>query len=119
MIIDLKVKLEEDRLIEEALNKLLIEKDKDNECLKIEFVSLRKMLQESNMNSSSKILNQIISCQRSTDDKIGIGYKTETTHASTSTNKTRIETTNASTSTILEKTKTGKKNISMRIGSTK
>ena len=38
MIIDLKVKMEEARLTEEALNKLLIEKDKDNECLNIEVV---------------------------------------------------------------------------------
>ena len=60
------------------------------------------------MNSSSKILNQIISCQRSTNEKTGIGYETETTNASTSTDKTGIgyksETTNASTHTILEKT---------------
>ena len=34
MIIDLKVKIEEAILTEEALNKLLIENDKDNECLK-------------------------------------------------------------------------------------
>ena len=106
MIIDLKVKLKEARLTEEALNKLLIEKDKDNECLKIEVVSLRKMLQESNMNSSSKILNQIISSQISTNDKTRIGYKTYTTHESTSTNKDGIDTTNASTSTTLEKTET-------------
>ena len=75
MIIDLKVKLEETRLNEEALNKLLIEKDKDNECLKIEVVSLRKKLQESNINSSSKILNQIISCQIYTNENTVIGYK--------------------------------------------
>ena len=74
------------------------------------------MLQESNMNSSSKILNQIISCQRSTNDKTRIGYKIETTHVSTSTNKNGIETTNASISTTLEKTETWQKNISMRIG---
>ena len=57
MIINLKVKLEEARLTKETLNKLIIYKDKDNECLNIEVVSLRKMVQESNMNSSSKILN--------------------------------------------------------------
>ena len=108
MIIDLKVKLEEARLTEEALNKMLIDKDKDNEYLKIEVVSLRKLLQEINMNSSSKILNQIISCQISTNDKTGIGYIIKPTNASTSTNKTGIvyksETTNASTSTTIEKT---------------
>ena len=102
---------------------MIIEKDKDNECLKIEVVSLREKLQESNMNSSSKIINQIISFQISTNDKNGIGYKSETTNASTSTNKTEIgyksENTNASTSTTLEKIGTGKKNTSMHIGSSK
>ena len=62
MIIDLKVKIEEARIAEEALNEFLIEKYKDNECLNIEVVPLRKEFQESNMNSSSKILNQIIGC---------------------------------------------------------
>ena len=36
------------------------------------------------MNGSSKILNQIISNQRSTNDKTGIGYKAETSNPSTS-----------------------------------
>ena len=85
--------------------------------------SLRKNLQESNINSSSKILNQIISCQRYTNDKTGIGYEKETTNESTSTKNTRIgyksNTTNASASTTLAKTGTGKKNTSMQIGSAK
>ena len=108
MIINLKFKIEEVRLTQEALNKLLIDKDKDSESLKIEVVYLRKKLQESNMNSSSKIVNQIISCQRYTNDNTRIWYATDTTNTSTSTNKTRIgyklETTDASTSTSFEKT---------------
>ena len=36
------------------------------------------------MNGSPKILNQIISNQRSTNDKTGIGYKAETSNPSTS-----------------------------------
>ena len=75
MIIDLKIKLEEARVTEEALNKLLTENDKEHEGLKVEIVLLRKKLQENSMNGSSKILNQIISNQRSTNDKTGIGYK--------------------------------------------
>ena len=42
MIIDLKVKIKEARLIEEELNKFLIEKDKDNDCLKIEVSFFKK-----------------------------------------------------------------------------
>ena len=42
MIIDLKIRLEEARVTEEALNKLLAEKDKEHEGLKVEIVSLRK-----------------------------------------------------------------------------
>ena len=42
MIIDLKLKIEEARLTEEALNNLLVEKDKENEYLKFEVVLVRK-----------------------------------------------------------------------------
>ena len=37
------------------------------------------------MNGSSNILEQIISNQRSTNEKTGIGYRSEATKASTST----------------------------------
>ena len=84
MIIDLKIRLEEARVTEEAINKLLTEKDKEHESLKSEIVLLRKKQQENNMNGSSKILNQIISNQRSTNDKTRIGYKAETSNPSTS-----------------------------------
>ena len=85
MIIDLKIKIEEARLTEYSLNNLLVEKDKENEYLKFEVVSIRKKVQENNMNSSSKILEHIISNQRPTNDKTGIGYKYQITKQSTST----------------------------------
>jgi chromosome segregation ATPase len=50
MVVDLKLKIEEARVTEEALTKMLAEKDKENEGLKIEVVSLRKKVQENNMN---------------------------------------------------------------------
>ena len=61
MIIDLKLKIEEAILTEEALNNLLVENDKENEYLKFEVVLVRKKVQENNMNGSSNILEQIIS----------------------------------------------------------
>jgi hypothetical protein len=75
MLVDLKLKIEEARVTEEALTKMLAEKDKENEGLKIEVVSLRKKVQENNMNHSSQVLNQIICSKKSTYDKTGIGYK--------------------------------------------
>ena len=75
MMIELKLKLEEARITEESLNKLIMVKDKEIENLKSEVVLLRKKVQESNMNHSSSILNQIIESQRSVNDKSGLGYK--------------------------------------------
>ena len=60
MMSELKLKLEEARITEESLNKLIMVKDKEIENLKSEVVLLRKKVQESNMNHSSSILNQII-----------------------------------------------------------
>ena len=42
MVIDLKLKIEEARITKEALNKFLVENDRENENLKLEVVSLRK-----------------------------------------------------------------------------
>jgi hypothetical protein len=84
MVIDLKIKIEEARVTEEALTKMLAEKDKENEGLKIEVVSLRNKVQENNMNHSSQVLDQISSSQRSTYDKTGIGYKSTTTNGCSS-----------------------------------
>jgi hypothetical protein len=63
---------------------MLAEKDKENEGLKLEVVLLRKQVQESNMNHSSQVLDQIICSQISTNDKTKIGYKSEVTNASSS-----------------------------------
>ncbi len=45
MLVDLKLKIEEARVTEEALTRILAEKDKENEDLKIEVVSLRNKVQ--------------------------------------------------------------------------
>jgi chromosome segregation ATPase len=45
MIIDLNLKTEEARVTEEALNNLLVEKDKKNNGMKLEVVSLRNKVQ--------------------------------------------------------------------------
>jgi chromosome segregation ATPase len=84
MLVDLKLKIEEARVTEEALTKMLAKKDKENEGLKIEVVSLRKKVQENNMNHSSQVLDQIICSQRSTYDKTGIGYKSAVTNGCSS-----------------------------------
>ena len=57
MLVDLKLKIEEARITEGALNKLLVEKDRENENLKLEVVSLGKKSQEHSMNHSSQILS--------------------------------------------------------------
>ena len=105
MIIDLKLKIEEAILTQEALNNLLVEKDKENEYLKIEVVSVRKKVQENNMKGSSNILKQIISNQRPTNDKIGISYKYEVTNASTSTSTKKTGTNVKNTSNRMESVK--------------
>jgi hypothetical protein len=84
MLVDLKLKIEEARVIEEALNNILTEKEKENEGLKFEVVLLRKKVQENNMNHSSQVLDQIIYSQRSTYDKTRIGYKSKVTNTSSS-----------------------------------
>jgi hypothetical protein len=60
MVVDLKYKIEEARVTEEALTKMLAEKDKENEGLKIEVVSLKKKVQENSMNRSSQVLDQLL-----------------------------------------------------------
>jgi hypothetical protein len=92
MLFDLKLKIEEVRVIEEALNNILIEKEKENEGLKFEVVLLRKKVQENNMNHSSQVLNQIICSQRSTYDKTGIGYKSEVTNTRSSSSLEKVGT---------------------------
>ena len=65
-------------MIEETLRKQLEEKEKIQVELENEIVSLRGKLQskdiKQNFDNSTKILDQIISSQRSVYDKSGMGY---------------------------------------------
>jgi cysteinyl-tRNA synthetase len=74
MITRLKVKIEEDKLIKEALKEQLEEKDKIIGNLEASIIILRKDIQNKNMQNSSKVLDDIISSQKSHLDKSGLGY---------------------------------------------
>jgi hypothetical protein len=74
MITNLKVQIEEDKRIEEALKEQLEEKDRIIGNLEAEIVTLRKDIQKKNMQNSSKVLDDIISSQKSHLDKSGLGY---------------------------------------------
>jgi hypothetical protein len=69
MITKLKVQIEEDKRIEEALKEQLEGKDRIIENLEAEIVTLRKDIQKKNMQNSSKVLDDIISSQKSHLDK--------------------------------------------------
>jgi hypothetical protein len=74
MITKLKVQIEEDKRIEEALKEQLEGKDVIIGNLEAEIVTLRKDIQKKNMQNSSKVLDDIISSQKSYLDKSGLGY---------------------------------------------
>jgi hypothetical protein len=74
MITKLKVQIEEDKIIEEALKEQLEGKDGIIGDLEAEIVTLRKDIQKKNMQNSSKVLDDIISSQKSYLDKSGLGY---------------------------------------------
>jgi predicted RNase H-like nuclease (RuvC/YqgF family) len=74
MITKLKVQIEQDKRIEEALKEQLEEKDKIIGNLEAEFVTLRKDIQKKNMQNSSKVMNDIISSKKSHLDKFRLGY---------------------------------------------
>jgi hypothetical protein len=74
MITKLKVQIEEDKIIEEAFKKQLEENDKIIGNLEAEVVTLRKDIQKKNMQNNSKVLNDIISSQKSHLDKSRLGY---------------------------------------------
>jgi hypothetical protein len=69
MITKLKVKIEEDKRIEEALKEQLEKKDRIIRNLEAEIVTLRNDIQKKNMQNSSKVLDDIISSQKSHLDK--------------------------------------------------
>jgi hypothetical protein len=74
MIIKLKVQIEEDKRIKEALKEQLEEKDNIIGNLEVEVVTLRKHLQQKNMQNSSKVLDNIINIQIPHHDKSGLRY---------------------------------------------
>jgi vacuolar-type H+-ATPase subunit H len=74
MITKLKVQIEEDKIIEEALKEQLEEKDKIIGNLEAEVVTLRNDIQKKNMQNSSKVLDDIINSKKSHLDKSRLGY---------------------------------------------
>jgi hypothetical protein len=90
MITKLKVQIEEDKIIEEALKEQLEEKDKVIGNLEAEVVTLRKDIQKKNMQNSSKVLDDIISSQKYHLDKSRLGYNQ--TEKGSSSKKTDQET---------------------------
>jgi hypothetical protein len=74
MITNLKVQIEEDKIIEEALKEQLEGRDKINGNLEAEIVTLRKDFEKKNMQKNSKVLNDIISSQKPHYDKSELGY---------------------------------------------
>jgi predicted nucleic acid-binding Zn-ribbon protein len=81
-IVHLKTQIEEAKRIEELL-KIQINEKEDSCCkLEAEIVDLRKKVEKSNkFLNSSRILDEILECQRPSCDKSGLGYKGEDTHA--------------------------------------
>jgi hypothetical protein len=69
MITKLKVQIEEYKRIEEALKEQLEGKDMITGNLEAEIVTLRKDIRKKNMQNSSKVLDDIISGQKSYFDK--------------------------------------------------
>ena len=64
--------------------------EKEESCHKLEYevVDLRKKVEKSNkFLNSSLILNEILESQRSPNDKSGLGYKKEATHAEARSSK--------------------------------
>jgi seryl-tRNA synthetase len=74
MITNLKVQIEEDKRIEEALKEQLEEKYKIIGNLEAKIVTLRKDLQKKNMQNGSKFLDDIIRSQKYHHDKSKLGY---------------------------------------------
>jgi hypothetical protein len=74
MITKLKVQIEEDKRIEEALKEQLEGNHGIIGNLEAKIVTLRKDIQKKNMQNSSKVLDDIISSQKSYLDKSKLGY---------------------------------------------
>jgi hypothetical protein len=74
MTTNLKVQIEEDKIIEEALKEQLEGRDSIIGNLEVDIVTLRRDLQKKNMQNNSKVLNDIISSQKPHRDKSILGY---------------------------------------------
>jgi chromosome segregation ATPase len=74
MITNLKVQIEEDKRIEEALKEHLEERDRIIRNLEAEIVTLRKDLQNKNMQNNAKVLDDIINSQKPHHGKSRLGY---------------------------------------------
>jgi hypothetical protein len=74
MITRLKVEIEEDKIIEEALKEQLEERDKIIGNLEANIVTLRKDIQKKNMQNRSKVLDDNISSKKSHLDKSRLRY---------------------------------------------
>jgi hypothetical protein len=74
MITKLKVQIEEDKRIEEALKEQLEGKDRIIGNMEAQIVTLRKNIQKKNMQNSSKVLDDIINSKKSYLDKFGLRY---------------------------------------------
>ena len=74
MITKLKVKIEEDKIIQEEIKEQLEGKDGIIGNLEAKIVTLTKDIQKKNMQNSSKVLDDIMSNQKSYLDKFGLGY---------------------------------------------
>jgi hypothetical protein len=85
-IVHLKTQIEEAKRVEEQLKNQINEKEESCHKLKAEVVDPRKKVENSKkILNSSQILNEILESQRSPNDKSGLGYKKEATHAEAST----------------------------------
>jgi hypothetical protein len=74
MITNLKVQIEEDKIIQEELKEQLEGRDKIIGNLEAEIVTLRKDLQKKNMQNNSKVLNDIINSQKPHHENFELGY---------------------------------------------
>jgi hypothetical protein len=74
IIKNLKVQIEEDKIIEEALKEQLEGRNRIIENLEAQIFTLRKDLQNKNMQNNSKFLNDIVNSQKLHHDKSRLGY---------------------------------------------
>jgi hypothetical protein len=87
-VVHLKTQIEESKRIEELLKNQINEKEEPCCKLEAEIADLRKKVEKSNkFLNCSRILDEILECQRPSCDKSGLGYKGEDTHAEASTSK--------------------------------